>query len=128
MITAEIKDIAIDEKGNIKVVTEYRDEENNLIQEGTTRYSRAVLPTDEEIEALIHHDIQAHADVLHVRAFSNTVRANFSQAHNEQSVQSLKSKLLGMKKSVAEGTIRMPHRELKVNKNQIISRKDKNGN
>jgi hypothetical protein len=71
MIKGKIVNTEIDEKGNVRVLTEYRDANDTLIQTGATRYS-ATQGTTQEIIDLIKADVKEHCNTLLVRKFAAT--------------------------------------------------------
>ncbi len=69
MISAKVKNIEIDENGNYKVITEYKDGSGNLIQEGTTRYSLSVVPDVQAVFERLKADISIHSQSLLLKSY-----------------------------------------------------------
>lgn len=122
MIKAEVIKIEPDENNNIKVTTRYTDENGAVIQDGVTRYSLGVLPTLDEIEALLDIDIDQHCQNLIAREFSKKLKIDAEQ-RNVDNIDALKMKVLGKKKEVETSDLRIGKRVITVNKDMIISSK-----
>ncbi len=126
MIETEIINVENDEKSNIKITTRYTDGNGNLIGEGVTRYSFAVAPTDDEIEALIDLELEGHAKKLISKSFNSKLAVNAEQK-NINRLQILKTRLIGRKKQYATAELRIGRRKLVVNEDGVISSETLNG-
>ncbi len=126
MIQTEIINVENDEKGNIKVTTRYTDANGNLIVEGVTRYSFAVAPTDDEIEALVDLELEGHAKKIIGKSFNSKLAVTAPQK-NVDRLQILKTRLIGRKKQYATAELRIGRRKLVVDEDKVISSETLNG-
>lgn len=106
MVNAEIIKVESDENNNIKVTTRYTDDSGTVLQDGVTRYSLAVLPTLDEIEALLHSDIEHHCQALIGRAFSASLKDG-AEERNLNSIDDLKTRVIGVKKQVLTADLKV---------------------
>lgn len=117
MITAKVVSAELDENGNIKVNTEYRDDAGNLIQNGVTRYSFSVDNDPNEILAKVEADAEEHAKALMARTY----------AKNRNSAE-LSKIIAGIKnipeKQVSSASIKQNNKELLVKEDGVISSVD----
>lgn len=116
MITATIVEINSDANGNISVVTDYKDENDVLVQRGMTRYSYSVSETQKDIEDRIKKDIDDHCNNL-------IVRIHFKNK-NVSSINNLKSSIMGYTSSKETGDVKRGDKVLTVSETKIVSAKD----
>lgn len=114
MITGKIKDVNIDDNGNIRVVTDYFDELDNLVHSnGVSRYSFAVSSSIDDIMAQVESDIKDHAQYLIVR--KHVITKNSSELKNIQDVA------IGARFSSTTGTLVTRDKILVVDETSVIS-------
>lgn len=114
MITGKVKDVNIDQNGNIRVVTDYFDENGSLVHaNGVTRYSFAVSENMDEILALLEDDIRDHAAFLIAR--------KHALAKNFNDVAALRQAFVGREVTATSGILRTRKKVLTVDEKKVIS-------
>ena len=118
MVTAEIKDVKIDEvRGSIIVETEYK-VNGVVVQVGNTRYTEE-SGTNEEIIAKAKEDVAQHCENLirrieANRAFREVEALKINKALTEPIVTAIKSDLVGYKTDKSEVVDVFKGKEIKV--------------
>lgn len=118
MITGKVKDVNIDQNGNVRVVTDYFDENNVLVHpNGVTRYSFSSSDNLIDMISLIEKDVKDHASYLITK--KHTVSRNASE------IDSLKSLIVGNEYASNTGVMFTRTKKLVVNENSVISQEDR---
>lgn len=114
MIKGKVRDVNIDQNGNIRVVTDYFDDNDNLVHaNGVTRYSFAVTETLADIMVKVEADIKDHASYIIGRIHS--------VAKNSSEAQALKSSLVGQEYISTQGKLYTKDKVLIVDETKVIS-------
>jgi len=114
MISAEIKEVALDGNGNIVVTTEYK-KDGVPVQTGNTRYSFGALATQAEIESRINQDIKTHSENLITREYVKT--------KNTAEWSALGAAVIGGTYEATTGTLKIGGIEYTVTEGVLVSTK-----
>lgn len=114
MITGKIRDVAIDQNGNIMVTTDYFDENGNFVHaNGRTRYSFSVSDSIDDIMVQVEADIKDHASAL--------IAMKHCKNKNALEINNIKKVAIGKEFSSSDGKLYTRNKVLTVNESSVIS-------
>lgn len=113
MIKGEISNVYLDTNKVIVVVTKYTDAKDNLVQLGESRYSFSSAISVDDIIARAQVDVEEHCKALVVRTYAKN--------ENENTLDNLKSQLVGYVTSFDEATIKINGKDVAVKVDGIVS-------
>ena len=120
---AKVIDVEQDDKGNIKFIVDFIDQDGKVVQTGNPRYSMGVSKTIDDVMTQLDHDMDEHIGTLISRK-NNVEIVNYIKNKNAEYVNQLKQISIGIEKNRTETTRIVGNEVFTLDENGVKSKEE----